>query len=149
MREFLRYINHYRRLVQLAMQPLRKELDLSQLDLDLLLFLYNNPELNTARDAVTYRGFAKSNVSTAVETLTEKGWLTVEPDPESRRIKRLVLCPGRQAELGRLAEQQAAILNRIGEGFTQEELRQFREALARMDQNMTKALEEWEGKGHD
>ena len=30
---------------------------------DVLLFLYNNPTLNTARDIVYYRGFSKAYVS--------------------------------------------------------------------------------------
>ena len=36
---------------------------------DVLLFLYNNPTLNTARDIVYYRGFSKAYVSKAVDPL--------------------------------------------------------------------------------
>ena len=100
MNDLLRYSNHCNRLMQCSMQPLRTELGISQLEADLLLFLRNNPELNTARDAVTYRGFAKSNVSTAAESLKKTGWLSVEPDPSSRRIKRLMLRSEKETDNG-------------------------------------------------
>lgn len=141
MNDFLRYADHCRRLMQCYMQPLRTELGISQLEADLLLFLRNNPELNTARDAVTYRGFAKSNVSTAVEELRGKGWLTVEPDLSSRRIKRLVLRSERDGDLKRLANRRDEVFQMLCDGFEPAEIDQFRTFLSRMDENAVNAFE--------
>lgn len=145
MRTFLQYADNLRRLTCKSMQPLGGELGLGQLEMELLLFLRNNPELNTARDAVAYRGFAKSNVSTAVEALERKGWLTVEPDPDSRRVKRLRLRPEREADLERLAACQAGILGVLTADFTPEEAEALRVLLDRMGKNVTQALERLEG----
>ena len=133
MKTMLQYTDRLRRLAHKSMRPLGEELNLSQLEMELLLFLYNNPELNTARDAVAYRGFAKSNVSTAIEALHEKGWLTVEPDPESRRMKRLHLCAGREADLERLSVCQNGILSVLVSDFTPEEVETLRRLLDRME----------------
>ena len=141
MRAILRYADDLRRLTQRSMRPLGEELGLSQLEMELLLFLRNNPELNTARDAVAYRGFAKSNVSTAVEALERKGWLTVEPDPGSRRVKRLCLQPGRGTDLERLAACQAGIFRILTAGFAPEELETLRALLDRIGRNVAEALE--------
>lgn len=145
MRAILQYAENLRRLSHRSMRPLGEELRLSQLEMELLLFLRNNPELNTARDAVAYRGFAKSNVSTAVEALERKGWLTVEPDPDSRRVKRLRLRPEREGALERLAACQNGILRVLTADFTAEEAETLRVLLDRMGKNVTRALEGGEG----
>ena len=44
---------------------------------DVLLFLYNNPTLNTARDIVYYRGFSKAYVSKAVDPLIRQGMINI------------------------------------------------------------------------
>lgn len=147
MRRILQYADHLRRLTHKSMQPLGEELGLSQLEMELLLFLRNNPELNTARDAVAYRGFAKSNVSTAVEALERKGWLAVEPDPHSRRLKRLRLRPEKGEELERLSVCQNGILSSLTSDFTPEEVETLRVLLARMGRNAAQALERLEGSG--
>ena len=87
-----------------------------------MLFLRNNPELNTARDAVTYRGFAKSNVSTAVGELRGKGWLTVEPDLSSRRIKRLVLRSERDGDLKRLGNRRDEVFQMFAMDLNRQKL---------------------------
>lgn len=148
MNDLLRYADHCRRLMQCSMQPLRTELGISQLEADLLLFFHNNPDLNTARDAVTYRGFAKSNVSTAVEGLKRKGWLSVEPDPNSRRIKRLVLRCERENDLQRLAKRQTEVFQMLCQGFESAEIYLLRAFLSRMDENAVNAFEELEGQNN-
>lgn len=145
MRAILQYAENLRRLTHRSMRPLGEELGLSQLEMELLLFLRNNPELNTARDAVAYRGFAKSNVSTAVEALERKGWLTVEPDPDSRRVKRLRLRPEREGDLERLAACQNGVFRALTADFTPEEAETLWVLLDRMGKNVTRALEGGEG----
>lgn len=147
MRAILQFADNLRRLAHRSMRPLGEELGLSQLEMELLLFLRNNPELNTARDAAAYRGFAKSNVSTAVEALERKGWLTVEPDPDSRRVKRLCLRMERAGDLERLAACQGGILRVLTADFTPEEAETLRVLLDRMGKNVTRALEGGEGRG--
>lgn len=149
MRELLQYMQHFRRMYQKSFQKLGRELELSQMEIDLLLFLRNNPDRNTARDAVALRGFAKSNVSTGVERLEAKGWLRVEPDPESRRIKRLVLEKSREAALERLARCQEDCFAAIVEDMTTEEREGLRALLERMDANVQRALSRMEQGGED
>lgn len=144
MKAVLYYANQMRRLMHKSMQDLGKQLQLSQLEMELLLFLRNNPDLNTARDAAAYRGFSKSNVSTAVEALEQKGWLNVEPDPFSRRVKRLCLCSDREAEVNRLLARQNEVLCTFTSDFTPEEVEMLHKLLDRMGKNITRALERLE-----
>ena len=49
--------------------PFLERWNLSMREVHVLLFLVNNPELDTARDVVVYRGLSKSQVSQAVDIL--------------------------------------------------------------------------------
>ena len=71
-------------------KPLCQELGMPQTAFDILLFLANNPEFDTARDIVETR-FIKANlVSVNVECLVREGYLRREKSPGDRRKIRLV-----------------------------------------------------------
>jgi DNA-binding MarR family transcriptional regulator len=133
-------VQHFRRYYTQLFLPLGAQYDLSQLEMDVLLFLHNNPGHNTARDIVELRGFAKSNVSTAIETLRARGYLTVAPDAHSRRVHRLYLTPDRRPVAAELAACQQDGLARLLTGFTPEERAQLWQLLSRIDGNLTAAL---------
>lgn len=51
----------------------------------------NNPAFNTAKDIERIRKFKKSNISTAVDNLNNRGLLTKEVSKSDRRITNLYL----------------------------------------------------------
>ena len=91
MKEQIRFVNRFKRYYAACFQALAGEYGLNQLEIDILLFLHNNPDCNTASDIVELRGLAKSNVSTAIERLRREGYLRVMPDRGNRRKRRLYL----------------------------------------------------------
>lgn len=77
-------------------EPLVKKHGLTQAEVDVLAFLYNNPEYNHAQDIVDVRGISKGHVSMAVEKLVHKGHLKRQPDPNNRRCNILTIEPSAQ-----------------------------------------------------
>ena len=71
-----------------VMQPLSAELDMAPNAVDILLFLANNPGLDTARDICTYRRLKPGIVSFHVDKLVREGYLLRARDP-GERFKRL------------------------------------------------------------
>ena len=65
----LSYIQHYKKYYTAQFEAASAAYGLNQLEIDILLFLHNNPECHTAGGICRYRGLAKSNVSAAVERL--------------------------------------------------------------------------------
>ncbi len=70
-------------------EPVCRQYELNQTELDVLLFLANNPDRNTARDACRLYGIKKGLVSITVEALLQRGLLRRENDPDDRRLHRL------------------------------------------------------------
>ena len=73
--------------------PLSQRSGLSMREINVLLFLANNPGYDTARDITEYRGISKSQVSQAVDFLTEQGYLRRTVDREDRRVVHLAITP--------------------------------------------------------
>ena len=80
-------------------RPIARELEIPGTAFDILMFLYNNPQYNTARDIVRVRGIKPSHVSVNVDHLVESGYLLREHNPEDRREYLLKLTP-KAAEAG-------------------------------------------------
>lgn len=68
-----------------AMFPLCEETGLPMPAIDMLLFLANNPEYDTAKDICKLRGFKPAIVSFHVDKMVEEGYLERKTDEHDRR----------------------------------------------------------------
>lgn len=129
-----------RQLCNKSLEPLMQELDLSAVELVVLFFLVDNPEWDTSRDIAEKTMLAKSNVSTAVDRLVQRGYLVRQPDLTDRR--RIHLKP--QASARRIAERGAAartrMIRQVLAGFTPEEIQWMRHMGGRMEKNVQEML---------
>ena len=73
------------------LEPVCKRWNLTQNEMAVLLFLYNNPGRDRAADIVECRGIAKSHVSLAVSNLEQRKILTRHFEPTDRRTSHLAL----------------------------------------------------------
>ena len=110
-----------------VMQPLSAELDMAQNAVDILLFLANNPGLDTARDICTYRKLKPGIVSFHVDNLVREGYLLRTRDPGDRRRCRLV------ARGQALQEQFVA---QMSAGLAPDALETFQHCLTAFAQNL-------------
>ena len=136
----LAYAQHYKKYYTAQFAGAAAAYGLNQLEIDILLFLHNNPELCTASDICRYRGLAKSNVSAAVERLRSRGVLEVLPAPDNRRQRILRFTGVARPMAETLAEIQRRTLEQLFDGFTAAEQQALQEYLCRMDANIQRQL---------
>ena len=67
------------------MEPVCKKWNLTHNELDVLLFLANNPERNRAADIVRGRGMSKGHVSLSLRSLEDRGLVACQADGTDRR----------------------------------------------------------------
>ncbi len=118
------------------LDPLCKQYALTKTELDVILFLHNNPGLDRAVDIVNIRQIAKSHVSLSVANLEERGFLYREYDLADRRTAHLKLTEQAlpiAAEGNRL---QQVFFSRIFAGLSQEELALWRRILEKVSSNI-------------
>ena len=126
----------FHKLYDQALDPVAQEYKLTRMELDLLLFLHNNPDHNTAAEAVRLRRWAKSHVSAAVHSLEEKGLLAASHPPGNRKTLRLTPLPAADGIIRRGAAAQNQFQEILNRGVTPEELRLMEQVFHKIAQNI-------------
>ena len=119
-----------------------RECGLARVELDILLFLANNPQFDTATDIVERRHISKAHVSKSVKSLEQRGCLERCYEGDNRRTIHLRLMERAQAavDVGRRA--QLHCFETFMRGFSATELEQLRGYLARIAGNVHAEQEE-------
>lgn len=120
------------------LSPVYVKHDLTKSELDILLFLANNPEYDRAVDIIDVRKVAKSHVSASVHSLLEKGYLKKKEQTDNRRDIHLSVTKKADRIIadGRAAQK---IFDRtIMKGLTHEDLKALQEASDKVLDNCRK-----------
>ena len=117
-----------------------KKTQIPQTAFDILMFLANNPNLNTARDIVQIRGIKANLVSINVDRLVNEGLLERRSAPGDRR-KTILVCTEKAApfiEQGHIIQNQ--FLEQLFQGIDAAQYQDFLGTLDRIDQNTTNMM---------
>lgn len=130
------FMSDAKRVYSRYLDPVCRQWGLTRNELDVILFLANNPNYDRAADIVALRGISKSHVSLSVSTLESKGLLVREMDPDDRRTVHLKLKADAYfvAEAGRQAQKR--FMDCIHAGITEEEMQIWRGMALRIRNNM-------------
>ena len=124
---------------------IRLQYGMTQLEIDILAFLKNNPGLDTASDIVNYRMLPKANVSQAVEFLIQKGFVGRRTDEQDRRKIHLELLPGAEEAVCKILDAQSHFFDLLFEGMTEKERQQYLSLTLQIAENIRR---EWESETH-
>ena len=119
-----------------AMQPLCRREGLAPNGVDILLFLANNPGLDTARDICTYRRLKPGIVSFHVDKLVREGYLLRARDPGDRRRCRLVCTDKAAPIIARGQALQEQFIAQMSAGVAPDALETFQRCLTAFAQNL-------------
>lgn len=137
----LKYMTDSGKLYTRMLAPAREASGLTQAELDILLFLANHPEYDTASDIVAMRHLAKSNVSVGIRSLEAKGLILRRSDGQDRRVDHLELTAAARmpVELGREGQRRFGAL--LFRGFSDEDRAELERLMDRIQQNAAQALD--------
>ena len=138
----LAFVQHYKKFYTSQFEAAAARHGLNQLEIDILLFLHNNPDCRTASDICRYRGLAKSNVSKAVEHLRVMDLVTVSPAADNRRQRMLGFTPQAAMLVEELAAIQQAATAAVAADLTPAEWQAMQDYIARMDATLRRRLAE-------
>ena len=135
---FYTYAKRFEEAYTTVMRPLTVELKMAQPAVDILLFLANNPSMDTARDICTYRHLKPAIVSFHVDNLVRQGYLERQDIPGDRRKCRLVCTDKAAPVIQRGRAVQEAFSRQLTEGLTPEELEICFRCFTVFGENMTR-----------
>ena len=138
----LQFFKQFHKFYTSRFAALLEEHQLSMRDMDVLLFLVNNPGYDTARDITEFRGMSKSQVSQAVDLLTAEGFLQRTPDTEDRRVIHLSLTEQGAPLAAQALAIQASCVRQLVSGLSAEQQEQLKMMLDVVLDNGTRLAED-------
>ena len=107
---FLYYVRLIKRMYENTLAEAAGRCGLTLPEADVLSFLRENPEFDTARDIALYREVSRAYVSKAVEALAGRGYIEITQDKADRRLQHL--------NITQKAQETAEILHEAQFAFT-------------------------------
>ena len=135
MRSFWDDMAAMRSLYSAQLDAVGRECGLARVELDILLFLANNPQFDTATDIVEQRCISKAHVSQSVKSLEQRGYLERRYAGDNRRTIHLHLLECAQAAVDAGRQAHARCLAVLLDGFSEVEEEQLRSYLSRISDN--------------
>ncbi|MBR3950194.1 MAG: MarR family transcriptional regulator [Oscillospiraceae bacterium] len=123
------------------LDPICKKWELTRNELDVMLFLANNPGFDRAVDIVNNRGLSKSHVSLSINSLESRGLLLRQEDPADRRTVHLKLTEAALpiTDAGRMAQKR--FFSYLHQGVTREQIEMMVDLARKVSENI-KNIEE-------
>lgn len=106
-----------------------KEDNYSPNEIDILLFLHNNPSINTSMQLCVCLNVSKTLVSRSIDSLIKKQLLISKTDEEDKRIQRLSITENAQPFIMKIESLRNKINQEILKDITKEELIQMETTL--------------------
>jgi MarR family transcriptional regulator for hemolysin len=136
---------HYlRKLYEKYMQEICDKHNMSKMELDILLFLYHNPQFDTAKDMVEYRFLTKSHVSTALDHLKERRLISTNKGEKDRRKVHLKILPAAYPIIEDAIDRQEMLKALLSENFTETEKETIDALLNKFLRNVQNVLDSLE-----
>lgn len=113
-----------------------KNYSLTSNQIDVLSFLHENYELNTAKDIVEFIGVSKGLVSRSVDSLIERGYLIYEPDIKDKRKQRLFITDEGQVVVQEIIKYDREFFNMVTKGITAKEMQVHVSIMKKIQENL-------------
>ena len=108
------------------------------MELDILLFLANNPMYDTASDIVEVRYLSKSQVSVSIKMLEQRGFLKKAYADHNRKTVHLKITDAASDIIADGQTAQQAFMAAIFKGIPQKDLDAMKRCTAQMMENIKK-----------
>ena len=128
------------RYYEMKVSSVCEKYQLRQLEYDILMFIYNNPEYNTAADIVRIRKSTKSHVSISLKVLEDRGFIERRVDKDNKKhvTIHLLQLANEVIEDGKWAQKEFA--QDMFEGLSEEEIKVFMNVFQKVYENAERMI---------
>ena len=130
------------KLYHLSSHEICESFSITQAELDILSFLHNNPNQDTAKTICEIRFLKKSIVSQSIDKLVKRGFIEKTADTDDRRLLHLALTPAADKCIERIDAMQSGYFRNIFSCYTEEELESMTALAAKLENHITDISEE-------
>ncbi|WP_051592866.1 MarR family transcriptional regulator [Thomasclavelia saccharogumia] len=140
--DFLDTITTIKKLYTVSLEPVCKQYNLTRMELDILLFLANNPQYDSAKDIIKHRKLTKSHVSTSIKSLTKNNYLKPVYLPNNKKTVHLKLLNSADEIIKAGQQAQKNFFETILKDFSKDEKLLIINAFSKIQRNAQQKLKE-------
>lgn len=113
------------------------------MEYDILMFLHNNPQYNTAAEIVKIRRSTKSHVSTSLRMLEEKGLIEKRQSEDNKKYIAIILLDKAKTIVNEGTAVQKQFAMDILDGLSEEEMDMCKAVFEKIYENAEKRLKQF------
>lgn len=113
------------------------------MEYDILMFLHNNPQYNTAAEIVKIRKSTKSHVSTSLRMLEEKGLIEKRQSEDNKKYVAIILLDKAKTIVNEGTAVQKQFARDILDGLSKEEMDMCKAVFEKIYENAEKRLKQF------
>lgn len=117
-------------------ETIQKKYQITQIEIDVLAFLANNPEYYHAQDIVNIRGISKAYVSCSLDKLVKRGLVERQVDNENRRCNCLFVTPYANELIKEIRAVQDNYNEIAYQGLSNQDKEQFNRLISQIYENL-------------
>lgn len=136
MKEYLNFMSLMKEGYQKSVSPVCEKYGLTFAEFDILMFLANNPEFDTAADIAAWRHIVKSQISISLRNLEERGYLSRCYKNNNRKIQHLMVCTRAEALVREGQATQWRFYEVFLRGFSPEQREQMKRNVHLLSENL-------------
>lgn len=125
-----------------CMKPVCEKYGLNHMELSVLLFIWENPDNDTAADIVKMRYLSKSHVSSSINHLEKNGYIKREKVKDNNKTMHLKLQEKAKEVIREGRNAQMEFENILTKDISDEFLSAFKEIVEKMDFNLREFIRE-------
>ncbi|MGN0315031.1 MAG: MarR family transcriptional regulator [Fusicatenibacter sp.] len=125
-----------------CVRPVCETYQLTQMEYDILMFLTNNPQYDTASDIVKIRKLTKSHVSSALKALEQRGFIQTAFANNNRKTLHISIQKEAAAVIDAGKAAQRTFGQKLFHGFSKEEMELYSGLFQKLCENARREMEE-------
>lgn len=133
-------MSKFKRLNERRFNILMKKYDLRKIDMEIIIYLDNCKDADTASDIAATEMFTKGHISQSVKRLNENGYLNIMQDKKDLRVQHLKLSEAADEILKEMISERNEIEKCVFAGITDEEMDMLRSVFSRMCENIMQEI---------
>lgn len=134
-------LSKYKKFNEKKLCKIYEKYDLRKIDMEIVVYLANCGEEDTARDIANTNMFTKGHISQSVKRLSDMNFINVEQDEKDMRVQHLKLTENVKPLLDELLAQKTKIQQCVFAGITESESKVMDKVLKKICNNIMNEME--------
>lgn len=134
-------LSKYKKFNEKKLCKIYEKYDLRKIDMEIVVYLANCGEEDTARDIANTNMFTKGHISQSVKRLSDMNFINVEQDEKDMRVQHLKLTENVKPLLDELLAQKTNIQQCVFAGITESESKVMDKVLKKICNNIMNEME--------